>query len=317
LYRAFGFQRHNRVMMKTKDVSGSVYEALVERRTVRLPLNGIDYAVHEWGEVGAPLLFCLHGWGDAGSSFQFLVDALAKVDSWHVVAPDWRGFGESGHNAGAYWFADYLADLHGLLEHYSPDTPVQILGHSMGGNVAGLYAGAFPERVAAFVNAEGFGLHDGRPESAPLRYRSWVERGSKDEAFSDYADFAALASKIRTRSPGMTAAQADFVARNWGAEAAGRVRLKADPKHRWPNAVLYRRAEAEACWRRVRATVLMVAGENSSFRAGGHPHDGEFDFDLPFPDIESVVLAGSGHMLHFEVPGALADVSRDFLRKNV
>ena len=296
-------------------MSDSSYEAVVGRRIRRVELRGIEHAIHEWGEPGARLLVCLHGWGDTGASFQFFVDALAAgaAGEWHVVAPDWRGFGDSGWNPAAYWYPDYIADLHSLLGRYSPAEPVDILGHSMGGNVAGLYAGAFPERVRAFVNAEGFGLRDSDPADAPARYRTWIERGEEDEAFSDYAGFDALAAKIRKRSPAMSAEQAKFVAECWAVEQDGRVRLKADPRHRLPNAVLYRRAEAEACWRQVTAPVLMVAGETSTFRTGGHPHDGEFDFELPFPDSRTVILPGCGHMLHFEAPGALADVTRDFL----
>ncbi len=293
------------------------YEAAVVRQTHRLEIRGIDYAVHEWGEPDADLLVCLHGWGDTGLSFQFFVDALRELGRWRVVAPDWRGFGDSAHNRTAYWYPDYVADLHVLLDHYAPRQPVDLLGHSMGGNVVGLYAGAFPERVSAFINAEGFGLKDSDPADAPSRYRRWIERGSDDDAFSSYRDLDALADKIRARSPAMSEGQARFVAESWAEERDGRVVLKADPKHRWPNAVLYRRAEAEACWRAVEAPVLMVAGENSSFRTGGHPHDGEFDFGLPFADVRSVVLPGAGHMLHFEAPAALAEATRDFLLEKV
>lgn len=297
----------------------AVYLARVERRTRRLDIRGIDYAVHEWGNPDGRLLVCLHGWGDSGATFQFFVDELEALQpgKWFVVAPDWRGFGDSGYNSVAYWYPDYVADLDELLGHYAPGHPADVLGHSMGGNVAALYAGTFPERVRAFVNAEGFGLKDSDPADAPARYRRWIERGDSEERFSDYADFAALAAKIQGRNPTMTAAAARFVAGQWAVERDGRVHLKADPKHRLPNPVLYRRAESEACWRAVTAPVLMVAGEHSTFLEQGHPHDGAFDFELPFPDSRSVLLPGSGHMLHFEAPDQLAAVTRDFLPSTV
>ena len=291
------------------------YQIRKPKRLTRHSLRGIDYAVHEWGEEGAPTLFCLHGWGDTGATFQFFVDELER--DWHVVAPDWRGFGDSGRNAGVYWYADYLADLDALLKVYSPADPVRILGHSMGGNVAGLYAGVFPERVRAFVNAEGFGLADSDPLEAPARYRRWIERAAGEERFSVYDDFAALASKIQVRNPRMSSPAAHFVAEQWALCENGQVRLKADPRHRLPNAVLYRRAEAEACWRAVTAPVLMLSGEHSRFVERGHPHDGRFDFDLPFPDLTRRPIANSGHMLHFEAPQALARATDDFLRQNV
>lgn len=292
-----------------------IYRPRRNLRTASLEIRGIDYAVHEWGERGARLLLCLHGWGDTGRSFQFLADALA--DDWHVVAPDWRGFGDTGRNRGPYWFPDYLADLHALVERYAPASPADILGHSMGGNVAGLYAGIFPERVRAFVNVEGFGLLDADPDAAPGRYRDWIERASAGEAFSTYPDYESLAAKIRSRSPRMSLPAARFVACAWGREIRGKVELKADPAHRLPNAVLYRRAEAEACWRRVTAPVLLLGGGASAFRDRLHAHDGPFDFALPFPLVSELTIEAAGHMLHFEAPRDLAQACEDFLGDSV
>jgi pimeloyl-ACP methyl ester carboxylesterase len=151
-----------------------MYRARLEGRSARHRLRGVDYHVTEWGNADSPLLVFLHGWGDAGSTFQFVVDELK--DDWFVIAPDWRGFGETRLEAESYWFPDYLADLDALLEIYSPDAPVRLMGHSMGANVASLYAGVMPERVAVVVNIEGFGLLDSKPEdgSRPL---SAVARG--------------------------------------------------------------------------------------------------------------------------------------------
>ncbi len=101
-----------------------------------LPVRGLRYHVRTWGRPEAPLLVVLHGWMDVSASFQFLVDALQG--DWHVVAPDWRGFGLTDWAADGYWFADYLADLDVLLDHWSPGRPATVLGHSMGGNVLGL-----------------------------------------------------------------------------------------------------------------------------------------------------------------------------------
>ncbi len=115
----------------------------------------------------------------------------------------------------------------------------------------------------------------------------------------------------------MDPARARFVAECWADMREGRVILRADPRHRLPNPVLYRRAEADACWRRVTAPVLLVAGEDSTFRRAGHRHDGAFDFDLPFGQRQLAEIPAAGHMLHFEAPGALAAEVRDFLVKYV
>jgi len=283
------------------------YQPAVIRQTRRLPVRGVEYCINEWGDEDAPLFIYLHGWADTGSTFQFVVDALAS--RWRVVAPDWRGFGRTAHLRGPYWFPDYLADLHEILKHYSPDIPVSLVGHSMGANVAALYAGTMPERVSAIVNIEGFGLADSDPNDAPRRYRDWLEAGEADLDFTTYSDYENLARRIRSRNSALSEAQADFVAREWAREDEDAVRLRADPKHKLPNAVLYRRSEAEACWHNITAAVLLVSGGNSSFAR----QIGEVG-SLPFPNSKVHCIAEVGHMIHFEAPKRLAAEIERFLK---
>jgi len=289
----------------------SAYEPARRPRNSKHHVRGVAYHVTEWGDDGDPLLVYLHGWGDTGSTFQFVVDAFAG--DWHIVAPDWRGFGRSENHAHAYWFPDYLADLDRLLQEYSPAAPVRLIGHSMGGNVGGLYAGVMPERVSAFVDIEGFGLKDSDPSAAPANYRAWIERGRDIAAFSAFADRDALARHVRQRNPRMSMAQARFVADAWAEAGDAGMRLRADPAHRLPNAVLYRRAEAEACWRNVSAAVLLVAGAESRILEVLGEFAGAGSLDLPFPDCRRQLIAAAGHMLHFEAPQALAAVIEEFL----
>jgi hypothetical protein len=105
-----------------------------------LPVRGLRYHLREWGEPGAPMIFMLHGWMDVSASFQFVVDALDS--GWHVMAPDWRGFGQTEWRGDAYWFPDYLGDLDAILHACSPEEPVNLVGHSLGGNVACVCWGA-------------------------------------------------------------------------------------------------------------------------------------------------------------------------------
>ncbi len=277
-------------------------------RAQSLNIRGVEYHINEWGDFDAPLIFYLHGWADTGSTFQFVVDALTS--RWRVIAPDWRGFGRSTTYREAYWFPDYLADLHEILNHYSPDTPVRLVGHSMGGNVGSLYAGTMPERVKAIVNVEGFGLPDSDPVDAPERYRQWLTASGVRPTFTSYPDFDSLAARVMKRSPALSAEQADFVARQWACDDGGSIRLRADPNHKLPNPVLYRRAEAEACWRNIRARVLLVCGTSSPFaQQFGDPES------LPFPNSRTCSISGVGHMLHFEAAERLAHALEEFFKK--
>lgn len=278
-------------------------------RTINV--RGVEYCINEWGDKDAAPIFYLHGWADSGSTFQFVVDAMQ--DDWQIIAPDWRGFGRTAHVGRSYWFPDYLADLHAIIEAYVPGAPVALMGHSMGGNIASLYAGTMPERASALINIEGFGLKNADSADAPARYRQWLEAGVKGKSFSVYPDFEALATRIGNRSAGLSSERAAFVARQWASvHADGRVHLRADPAHKLPNPILYRRAEAEACWQNISAPVLLVHGEKSPFA----DHVGSIT-SLPFPNAESAEIAAVGHMIHFEAPDALAALIEPFLKKTL
>lgn len=288
------------------------YEPKLEPRSVRMDVRGIAYHLLEWGEREKPLLMLLHGWGDCAASFQFFVDELG--DDWFVVAPDWRGFGRSHHRGEGYWFPDYLADLDTLLSRYQPDQAVQLLGHSMGANVAGLYAGIFPERVHSFINVEGFGLADGDPLNAPANYRRWITQSQKMPAYSTYRSFDELAARILKRNPAMSRDKASYVAEHWAVkDDHGEVTLRADPAHKLPNAVQYRRSEATACWDNVTARVLLVVGEDTDFTAAAKSWIDPEESAHPFRHEQTVVIPGCGHMVHFEQPGRLAEAAAGFL----
>jgi len=287
------------------------YKPRIARQAVTHRVRGVDYRVSEWGDASWPLLILLHGWNDTGSSFQFFVDALTR--DWFVIAPDWRGFGESGCRAPSYWFPDYIADLDILLELYSAARPARLVGHSMGANVAGLYAGIRPDRVAAFVNIEGFGLAESDPANAPAHYRDWLEKSRQMEPYATYTDFDQLAQRILKRSPRMSRDKALFVAQLWAEEQEkNTIALRADPAHRLPNAVQYRRAEAKACWAEIAAPVLVVKGGDSNFFASAMAAAGPNEIDV-FNGAETIVIPGAGHMVHFEQAGALAAAVEKFL----
>ena len=291
--------------------STNIYQPIQRSLRREFEIRGASYSVTEWGDPDAPLLIFLHGWADTGSTFQFVVDAMQ--DDWRIVAPDWRGFGRSTVECASYWFPDYLADLDELLHIYTPDEPARIVGHSMGANVAALYAGTMPERVRAFVNLEGFGLVDSDPRDAPDRYRRWLEETRAGQMFLEYRDLEALADRIGKRNPHMSAEQAAFVAAEWAEEQEdGRLVLRADPKHKLPNPVLYRRAEAEACWRGIAAQVLLVTGGSSELARRFADVT-----EASCPADREVCIDNAGHMLHFEAPAALAAEIEGFLKHHL
>lgn len=267
-----------------------------------------------WGpapESGPPVVL-LHGWQDTADTFQFMVDAFAK--DWPLVALDWRGFGGSEWSGDGYWFPDYIADLEGLLDALSPGAPVQLVGHSMGGNVASLYAGLRPERVRCVVNLEGFGMERTSSDQAPAQMRKWLDQVKVEPASKDYASFEQLASVVGLRYPRFSPAQADFIARAWGrAGPDGRVSLLGDARHRRINPLVYKRGDAEHIWGGIKAPMLLLIGGESEYlqRLGA---DGTEDgLRASFPGVEIAPVPGGGHMLHIERAELVATRVEQFL----
>jgi pimeloyl-ACP methyl ester carboxylesterase len=279
-------------------------------------VRGLRYHCRAWGSERAPKLFMLHGWMDVGASFQFLVDAMCG--DWRVIAPDWRGFGlTEWTKGGSYWFPDYFADLEALLDHFSRDAPVTLVGHSMGGNVAGMYAGIRPERVARLVSLEGFGLAGPDASKAPERYARWLkELSDEPPGFRDYDSFEALAERLRGNNKRLTSERSLFLAQHWGSRKLdGRVALASDPLHKLVNPVLYRVDEAAACWKNVAAPVLWVSGAETEIPRMLKLSDADLSTrKASFRSLTERVIPDAGHMLHHDQPERLAEVIEAFLR---
>lgn len=286
------------------------------RRTAHtefVAVRGLRYRLQRWGTpngTSRPLLM-LHGWMDVGASFQFVVDAL--VGDRPVLAPDWRGFGGTAPLPGtdSYWLPDYLADLDALVDLLSPDAPVDLVGHSMGGNVAMVYAGVRPHRVRRLVNLEGFGLPQTRPTQAPTRYAAWLDDLKQPAQLRDYASLDEVADRLRRNNPRLTPARADWLAPHWARHDPDRDRwvVQGDPAHKRTNPVLYRAEEAVACWARIEAPVLWIEARQTDvakFWGDRYPR-AEFEQRMnAVPRLERLLIDNAGHMLHHDQPEAVA-----------
>jgi pimeloyl-ACP methyl ester carboxylesterase len=295
--------------------SVTTYQALRQPRRETLRVRGLKMHLTRWGpeaSASEPPVFLLHGWLDAGETFQFMVDALKK--DWPIIAPDWRGFGRSEWPQEGYGFPDYLGDFDALVDQISPHAAVRLVGHSMGGNIANLYAGLRPARVRCVINLEGLGLPRTSPQDAPKRMRKWLDQIKSPTVEKTYNSFEQLASIIQFRYPRFAPAAAAFVARVWGTvDEDGRVRLAADPRHHWVNPILYKREDAEATWGEIRAPTLVVLGQESDYLPRLGP-DGTIEaLRAAYPGADVVSIEGAGHMLHIERPDAVAPAIEAFL----
>jgi len=295
------------------------------RRTSRsefVPIRQLRYHVRLWGEPAphkTPLLL-VHGWMDVAASWQFVVDAFAR--DHYVIAPDWRGYGlTESPVVDNYWFPDYLADLDYLLDHYGGGQPVDLVGHSMGGNVAMLYTGVRPGRIRRLVNLEGFGMPATRPSQAPGRYAKWIDelkafrRGEMDLKSYDSAD--GVARRLMKTNRRLSQDKAGWLARHWARQDEdGRWRILGDAAHKITNAQLFRVDEVLELYRRISCPVLMVEAADDSL---GQWWQGRFTLAefherlQAVPRLRTARVEDAGHMLHHDQPQVLARLIEEHL----
>lgn len=299
-------------------------------RSEFLPIRLHRYHVRLWGDPTSaqPPLVLVHGWMDVAASYQFMVDALSPgfFEGRFILAPDWRGFGHStGPACDHYGFPDYLGDLELLLDHYCEGRPVDLVGHSMGGNIAMMYAGIRPERVRRLINLEGFGMPATKPAQAASRYAKWMDeikaihRG--DNALKSYADVQGVAARLMKTNRRLPQDKADWLAQQWAeprvqADGSTRWEILGDVAHRVINAQLFRVDEMLTLYARIAAPTLMIEASDDSL---GGWWQGRFTLDefherlRAVPNLRREVVQDAGHMLHHDQPQWLARQLESFL----
>lgn len=287
-----------------------------------VPIRNLRYHVQVWGEPApdkTPLVM-VHGWMDVAASYQFVVDAFAQ--DHYIIAPDWRGYGKTpAGQVDNFWFADYMADLEFLLDHYSPDKPVNLVGHSLGGNVVMLYGGVRPERIRRLINLEGFGLPATTPDMAPGRYAKWMDelkklhRGELD--MRAYDAVSGVARRLMKTNPRLSQDKADWLAQHWAEEnAEGKWTILGQPAHKIISAHLYQAEEVLALYRRLNMPVLAVEASDNSLDLWWK---GKFTLEQyheriqHVPNVEIGFIPDAGHMMHHDQPEVLAGLIERFI----
>jgi len=301
-----------------------------------VPIRGLNYHVQTWGsspEVNSlPPLVLMHGWMDVAASYQFMVDAFSEVfmQGRTIIAADWRGFGKTASGPGDgvvdnFWYADYMADLDFLLDALVPGQSVDLVGHSMGGNVVMLYAGVRPTRIRHLVNLEGFGMPATQPLDAPERYAKWMEQLKKlhagELAMRPYEDVAGVARRLMKTNPRLSQDKATWLAQHWSRakvppDGATKWEILGDPAHKIINANLYQVEETLAIWRCITAPTLCVDASDNEMEkwyAGRYTLADYYDRLKAVPKLQKARINDAGHMLHHDQPDALAALIEGFL----
>ncbi len=260
---------------------------------LEVQVHGLRLRARAYGPIGAPPVLALHGWLDNAASFETLAPRLT---GYRIVALDCPGHGHSDHAppAANYNFADWVplpfsvADALGW-ERFS------LVGHSMGGGIAALSAGALPERIEALVMLDAVGPLTAPEQEAPARMRNHIEaRRASARRPPAYRSPEEAVERLARAVPGLSRVGARrLVARgtervaSTGGEAV--LRWRADPRLRRPSAVRFTEGQVLAFLTAIRCPVLILQAER------GHPFP---------PSIAAARIEKLAHATVKQLPGA-------------
>lgn len=285
-----------------------------------LEVNGLRHHLDVWDGGGDLTVLLLHGYLDLGRNWSFFVEALPEGLDWHLVAPDWRGHGDTEWvgRGGYYHFVDYVRDLDRIAAAVRRRRLV-VVGHSMGCTVLGLWLGARPGAAEAYVMVEGLGPPGLAPDAYPQRLAAWLDdtapfdtepfdTGRFDRPMESLAD---AMRRLRRSNPRLPEGQAERLAAYATRRCEdGLLRWRYDPLHRTRSPVPLLPEVNAAFWRRIAAPGLWVGGAESPWH--GEAIQRRLD---ALPHLQRRVLSGAGHMVQNDAPEALASEVFEFLAR--
>ena len=263
----------------------------------RLRLHYVD-----WGNEKAPPLLMIHGGRDHCRNWDWVAERLR--DRYHVIAPDLRGHGDSQWAEGAnYNEMNYIYDTAQLV-HQRANGPVTIIAHSLGGSIALLYSGIFPETVRKVVAIEGLGpspemLKRMREMTIEQRVKSWVtqRREMAGRVPRKYVKLEDAVARMREENKRLSEAQAQHLTVHGALQ-------NEDGTYSWKFDNFVRMGggpgglsndEQHHIWSCITAPVLLVRGTESW--ASDPVVDGRIKH---FKDARLVNVDGAGHWVHHD-----------------
>lgn len=205
--------------------------------------EGLRLRYVEWGAANAPAIVALHGLRSFAYTWEPV--ALPLADRFRIIALDQRGRGESDWDPQRRYYAEhYVRDLEALVDHLDLARFV-LVGHSMGGSNAFVYAGAHPDRLAGLViedmgpgaSAGGAGAERIRREllATPAQFADWGAAAAFWRSQRPNVPDAAIAARVQHS---MKRADDGTIVWRHDAEGITAARLAATPQQLvdlWPH----------------------------------------------------------------------------------
>lgn len=274
----------------------------------QLAVGAQTWAGLAWGEIDAPPVLLLHGWLDNAGSFAPMARCLPGRRLW---VPDLPGHGRSGHRPPGTWyhFVDYVSDVLALARELGLET-FDLIGHSMGGAIATLVAGAYPERIRRLVLIEALGplARPAQACAADLRRAVDARLGLHDKQLKVHPDRDA-ARTARMQANGLSAAAADALIERALMPAPGGYVWRSDPRQTLPTPIRGTEAQYLSLLEAITTPTLALFADPAAAYLSGADADNRLAALAP----QQLLRLPGGHHLHLENPLPLAAAVAAFL----
>ena len=173
---------------------GVIFTEEAEPEDSTVMANGLRFHYLDWGNDGKPTMLLLHGRTQSAHSWDFA--ALAFRADYHVISLNQRGHGESE------WAPDGDYTGHAQVQDVAEVVsalglaPVVVIGHSMGGRNAMVYAGKHPDELRALVVVE---MAPARALSEAPRMGIWHLLPTEADSLEEYVEAAQRVNPRRTK----------------------------------------------------------------------------------------------------------------------
>ncbi len=272
----------------------------------RLRLHYVD-----WGGAAEKRMLLLHGMHDHCRTWDDLVDHYH--DRYRVIAPDLRGHGDSAWVMGsAYHFLDYVYDTNQLVEQ-AELAPITLVGHSMGGAIAALYAGVCPEAIERLVVIEGIGMWRHIAPQPPVheRVREWITgtRGLAARQPRRYKDLHEAYQRMQHANPNLSDDQAlHLTIHGSNQNEDGTYSWKYDNYTHNFSPAGFSEEETIALWQRIDCPVLVINADGGLEHRIGHDDTLKY-----FRNVTYHVIQDAGHWTYHDKLSEVLALMDDFL----
>ena len=241
----------------------------------KINVNGIKIAYERLGK-GTPLVL-LHGYPLDHHLWDDVLPLLK--DTFDLIIPDLRGFGESTTVATPYSMNDFASDVAGLLDQLGIQKTA-VAGHSMGGYVALAFAERYPERMNGLALVSSQVLAD-PPDRKEARYKTAAEVAEK--GINGVVE--TMTSKF-TSDPHWQAFARESMEKQQPAAYIGALKAMAD------------RADSTGLLSTIKYPVVVIHGDADALI----PVDRAREVKAARPESTLVEISGAGHMPMCEAP---------------